>query len=152
MMCGMRFRALLQSNGKTAAGFVVPAAVVEGLGAGGHPKVVVTVAGHTYRSSIAKMGTVFMLGMSGENRQLAGIAPGSEFDVDVEVDTAVREVDVPADLTAALDADPVAGAYFATLSHSNKLRHVLAITGAKAPETRQRRIDKSVALFREGRN
>ena len=148
----MRFRALLQSNGKTAAGFVVPVSVVEGLGAGNHPKVVATVAGHTYRSSIAKMGAVFMLGMSNEHRTSAGIQPGSEFDVDVEVDTAVREVDVPADLTAALDGDPEASAYFATLSYSNKLRHVLAVTGAKAPETRQRRIDKSVALFHEGRN
>ena len=148
----MRFRALLQSNGKTAAGFVVPASVVEALAVGNHPKVVVTVSGYTYRSSIAKMGTVFMLGMSNEHRTLAGIGPGSEFDVDVEVDTAVREVDVPADLAAALDADAQARAYFDTLSYSNKLRHVLAITGAKALETRQRRIDKSVALFREGRN
>ncbi len=148
----MRFRALLQSTGKTAAGFVVPPAVVEGLGAGSHPKVVVTVAGHTYRSSIAKMGGTFLLGMSNEHRTLAGIEPGAEFDVNVEVDTVPREVVVPEDLSAALDAAPAARAYFDGLSYSNKLRHVLAIEGAKAAETRQRRIDKSVALFADGRN
>ncbi|MDQ1683052.1 MAG: hypothetical protein QOH99_1593 [Frankiaceae bacterium] len=148
----MRFRALLQSNGKSAAGFVVPPSVVEGLGAGGHPKVTVTVAGHTYRSSIAKMGGTFMLGMSNEHRALAGIEPGSEFDVEVELDTQVREVEVPEDLAAALDADPAARAYFDKLSYSNKLRHVLAITGAKAAETRERRIAKSVELFHDGRN
>ncbi|MCU1676190.1 MAG: hypothetical protein JWM93_948 [Frankiales bacterium] len=148
----MKFRALLQSNGKTAAGFVVPAAVVEGLGAGRHPAVRVTVAGHTYRSSIAAMSGTFMLGMSAENRTLAGIAPGAEYDVEVVVDTDKREVEVPADLAAALDADPRARAYFDTLSYSNKLRHVLAINGAKAADTRERRIAKSVALFLEGRN
>ncbi|MDQ1726063.1 MAG: hypothetical protein QOK14_108 [Frankiaceae bacterium] len=148
----MRFRALLRSNGKTAAGFVVPPSVVEGLGAGNHPKVTVTVAGHTYRSSIARMSGTFMLGMSAEHRTLAGIEPGSEFDVDVEVDTVPREVVVPADLSAALDADPQARTYFDTLSYSNKLRHVLAIEAAKAAPTRQRRVAASVALFHDGRN
>ena len=143
---------MLQSTGKTAAGFAVPGSVVEGLNAGGHPKVVVTVAGHTYRSSIAKMGGTFMLGMSNEHRGLAGIEPGSEFDVEVEVDNEVREVELPADLVVALDADPAARAHFDKLSYSNKLRHVLAITGAKAPETRARRIAKSLELFHGGRN
>ena len=148
----MRFRAMLRSTGKSAAGFVVLPEVVEALGAGHHPKVTVVVAGHTYRSSIAKMSGVFMLGMSGEQRRLAGVEPGTEFDVDVDVDTAVREVEVPADLAAALDAEPAARGYFESLSYSNRLRHVLAINGAKAADTRQRRIDKSVGLFREGRN
>jgi uncharacterized protein YdeI (YjbR/CyaY-like superfamily) len=68
------------------------------------------------------------------------------------VDTAPREVAVPQDLSDALDGDPVARSYFDTLSYSNKRRHVLAIDGAKTAETRERRIAKSVSLFREGRN
>lgn len=59
---------------------------------------------------------------------------------------------MPADLAEAPDRIPEARPYFDKLSYSNKLRHVLAIEGAKAANNRQRRIDKSVSLFAEGRN
>jgi len=62
-----------------------------------------------------------------------------------------REVPVPDDLAAALAAEPQAGAFFAGLSNSLQRYHVDAVTGAKAPETRRRRIDRAVALFREGK-
>ncbi|MEX0790608.1 MAG: YdeI/OmpD-associated family protein, partial [Actinomycetota bacterium] len=51
-----------------------------------------------------------------------------------------------------LEGEPEARSYFEGLSYSNQRRHVLAIEGAKAAETRQRRIDKSVGMFKEGRN
>jgi antitoxin component of MazEF toxin-antitoxin module len=148
----MNVRLLIQGTGKTAAGMEVPAAVVEALGAGKKPPVRVTIGGHTYRSTIASMGGTFMLGISNENRAKAGVAAGDEVDVELELDTEPREVTVPADLRAALDADPTAAATFEKLSYSNRLRHVLAIDDAKTPETRQRRIEKSVALFHEGRS
>ncbi len=69
----------------------------------------------------------------------------------VEPDTEERTVDVPADLAAALEAAPAALAFFETLSYSNKRWHVLNVEGAKTPETRQRRIDKSVGLLRDGK-
>ena len=142
----------LVSSGGNTAGFVVPNDVVEALGGGKRPKVVVTVEGFTYRSSIASMGGVFMLGMSAERRKEAGTEPGHTYDVTLTLDTEERVLEVPADLQAALDADPAAKAYFATLSYSSKQRHVLAIEGAKAADTRARRIAKSVALFAEGRS
>lgn len=148
----MKIRLLIQGTGKTAAGMEVPARVVEALGAGKKPPVRVTIGGHTYRSSIASMGGVFMLGISNENRAKAGVAAGDEMDVEIELDTEPREVTVPADLRAALDGDPAAARFFDGLSYSNRLRHVLAIDDAKTLETRQRRIEKSVALFREGRS
>jgi len=110
------------------------------------------VQGFTYRSSIASMGGVFMLGMSAERRRDSGTEPGRTYDVTIELDTHERVIDVPADLQAALDVDPVAKAYFESLSYSNKQRHVLAIEGAKAADTRARRIAKAVALFADGRN
>jgi uncharacterized protein YdeI (YjbR/CyaY-like superfamily) len=54
-------------------------------------------------------------------------------------------LEVPADFQAALDAAPAAKAAFEKLSYSNKRRHVEPILAAKAPETRARRIEKSVA-------
>ncbi len=149
----MKFQGTLQLAGKTATGIEVPADVVEGLGSGRKPAVTVTLnGGHTYRSSVGSMGGVFMLPVSAEHRAAAGVAAGDVVDVDLELDTAPRELAVPADLSAALDADPAARAFFDGLSYSNRRRHVLAIDGAKTEETRQRRIAKSVAQFAEGRS
>ncbi len=148
----MKFRATLEQGGKTATGFQVPAEVVESLGKGRKPPVRVTINGHTYRSSVAVMGGEYMVGVSAENREAAGVQAGEELEVEMELDTEPREVTVPADLDEALDREPEARSYFEGLSYSNKRRHVLAIEGAKAEETRRRRIDKSVAMFKEGRN
>ncbi|HYN98570.1 MAG TPA: YdeI/OmpD-associated family protein [Actinomycetota bacterium] len=148
----MKFTTTLELGGKTATGFVVPPEVVEALGKGKKPPVRVTINGYTYRNTVAVMGGVYMLGVSAEHREGAGVKAGDEIEVDLELDTAPRELDIPADLTQALEREPEAKAYFDTLSYSNKRRHVLAIEGAKAAETRQRRIDKSVSMFKEGRN
>jgi hypothetical protein len=149
----MRFRGTLLLSGKTATGFEVPADVVARLGTGKKPAVTVTInGGYTYRSSVASMGGKFMLPVSGEHRTGAGIAAGDAVDVDLEPDDQPREIAVPNDLAAALDADPAARAFFDGLSYSNKLRHVLAIDGAKTAETRERGIAKAVGLFHEGKS
>ena len=149
----MKFRGTLLLSGKSATGFEVPAEIVADLGAGKKPAVTVTLNdGYSYRSSVGSMGGKFMLPVSAEHRAGAGIAAGDEVDVALVLDTAPREVVVPEDLSAALDADPAARSFFDGLSYSNKLRHVLAIDGAKTAETRERRIAKSVELFHEGRS
>jgi uncharacterized protein YdeI (YjbR/CyaY-like superfamily) len=66
----------------------------------------------------------------------AGVSAGDVVAVDLELDTAPRTVDVPADLAAAMDA--ASGARAATNAG-------LSVDGAKTAETRQRRIDKAVA-------
>jgi hypothetical protein len=147
----MRFRTTIKQSGKTATGIQVPPEVVEDLGAGKRPAVKVTINGYTYRSAIAVMGGAYMVGVSAEHRAGAGVAGGDEVDVDIELDTAPREVAVPVDFAAALDAEPEARRTFDGLSYSNKLWHVLQVTGAKTDETRQRRIGRSVAILKEGR-
>lgn len=146
----MKFHTTIVQMGNNT-GIEVPPDVVEALGAGKKPPVKMTINGYTYRSSIAVMGSKYMVSLSAENRKNAGVAGGEAHDVEIEVDTEKREIAVPADLQAALDADPQAKAFFETLSYSNKRRHVEPIEAAKAPETRQRRIEKSVALFHEGK-
>jgi Bacteriocin-protection, YdeI or OmpD-Associated/Domain of unknown function (DUF1905) len=146
----MQFRATLLLTGRTATGVEVPLPVVEALGAGRKPPVRVTVNGYTYRSSIAFMYGVFMLGFSDEVRRGAGIAAGDELDIEVQLDTEPREVSVPEDFAAVLAADAEASRVFDALSYSGRLRYVLAIGDAKTPETRQRRIEKSVAELHAG--
>jgi hypothetical protein len=147
----MRFRTRVELGGKTATGLPVPPEVVGALGAGKKPAVRVTVDGHTYRSSIASRGGVYLIPLSAENRTAAGVAAGDEVDVDVELDDAPREVSVPDDLRTALAGDDAARATFDALPYSHKQRHVLAIEGAKTPETRARRIDKALEMLRSGR-
>lgn len=147
----MRFQAKVQLNGKTATGIPVPVDVVDGLGSGQRPKVRVTIGAHSYRSSVAAWGGGYMLPLSAENRAGAGVAAGDIVDVDVVLDTEPREVELPADFATALDADAAARPFFDGLSYSQKRWFTLNIDGAKTPETRQRRIDKYVAMLREGR-
>ena len=147
----MRFRTTLLQGDKTATGIRIPDEVVEALGSGKRPAVRVTINGFTYRSTVAVMGGAYMVGVSAENRAGAGVAGGDEVDVDLELDTAPREVVVPPDFGTALDAEPAARRTFDGLSYSNKSWHVLQIDGAKTDETRQRRIAKSVGSLREGR-
>jgi hypothetical protein len=147
----MRFHTTILQGDKTATGIRVPDEVVAALGSGKRPAVSVTINGFTYRSTIAVMGGAFMVGVSAENRAGAGVAGGDEVDVDIELDTAPREVTVPDDFAAALDAEPTARRTFDGLSYSNKSWHVLQVTGAKTDETRQRRIAKSVEALRDGR-
>jgi hypothetical protein len=143
----MEFTTELQATGGTTTGFVVPDAVVEALGGGRRPKVVATVNGHTWRTSIASMGGRYWLGASAAVREGAGIAAGQTHAVVVEVDTAPRSVDVPDDLAAALAADPAAAAAWEGLSHSHRRQHAEAIVAAKKPETRQRRVASTISAL-----
>lgn len=143
-----RFSTTVELGGRTATGFEVPPEVVDALGAGKRPAVTVTVGGHTYRSTVAVMGGRYMLPLSAENRTAAGLSAGDAADVELELDTVPRVAEVPADLAAALDAEPAARAAFDALSYSNQRRHTLSVEGAKTEATRARRVAKVVETLR----
>lgn len=145
------FRSRVLLGGKTATGIEVPPAVVDALGSGKKPAVNVTIGKHTYRSTVATMDGKFMLPLSAENRQAAGVAAGDEIEVSLELDTAPRTLEIPADFQQALDQDAAAKTFFDSLSYSNRRRHTLSIDGAKTAETRQRRIAKAVESLRAGK-
>jgi hypothetical protein len=147
----MRFKTTLELAGQTATGFQVPPEIVAALGSGKRPAVRVTIKGFTYRSTVAVYGDKFLIGVSAENRQGAGVAAGDELDVDLALDTQPRDVTVPDDFAVALKPHPDARRFFDALSYSNKSWYVLGIEDAKTPETRQRRIEKAVARLLEGR-
>jgi hypothetical protein len=146
----MQFRTTILQGDKTATGIQVPEAIVTALGSGKRPKVRVTLNGYTYRSSIAPMGGVFMVGVSDEVRRNAGVAGGDTVDVDIELDTEPRVVTVPPELAEALAADDHARRVFEGLSYSNQLRHALGVETAKTDETRQRRLAATMDELRQG--
>jgi hypothetical protein len=130
-------------------GLEVPKEVVDALGGGKRPPVIITINGHSWRSRVAIMRGRFLLGLSKANRQAAGVVTGDEAEVDVELDPRPRVVVEPADFARALDSDPVARAAYDRLAYSHKRRHVHAIESAKKPETRARRIEQALSTLRE---
>lgn len=144
----MQFTTTVLQARKTATGLPVPPEVVAALGAGGRPAVVVTIdGGYTYRSTIGVMGGQSLIPLSAEHRTAAGVAAGDSVEVTLEVDTLPRSVEVPDDLASAFEEAGVRAA-FETLSNSRQRALVDPVVQAKAPETRQRRIDKAVESLR----
>jgi Bacteriocin-protection, YdeI or OmpD-Associated/Domain of unknown function (DUF1905) len=146
----MRFRATVELNGKTATGIEVPEEVFATLGSG-RPPVTVTIGGHAYRTTVARMGGRYLIPLSAENRTAAGVAAGDEVDVDIEPDAAPREVEVPADLAAALAGDDTARATFDGLAFTHRKEWVRWIEEARKPETRATRLAKTVESLRAGK-
>jgi hypothetical protein len=147
----MRFESTIRLTGKTACGIAVPEDVVTGLGSSRRPPVRVIINGYTYRSTVAHMGGEYLVGVSAENREAAGVKAGDDVVVDIELDTEPRVLTVPPDLADALGRDARARAFFDSLSYSNKQRFVLPIEEAKTSETRQRQIAKTVSALRDGK-
>ena len=135
-----------QEENMNATGLPVPAEAVATLDSGKRPKVKVSLNDYTYRSTVAAYGEVFMLPLSKEHRDAAGVKAGDEVEVMLELDTEPRTVEVPADLAMALEEGGVT-AVFDALAPSKRKEHVRQVTSAKAEETRQRRIAKIVTTL-----
>lgn len=141
----MKFKTTILQTGANTTGIEVTEKMLEQLGGGKRPLVVVTVNNYSYRSAVGKMGDKFMVGLSAGNRKNANVSGGDKVEVTIELDTAPRTVDVPEDLQKALDKSNVIKAKFEALAPSKKKAIVLSVTEAKSAETRIRRIEKTIA-------
>ncbi|GLK18926.1 YdeI/OmpD-associated family protein [Herbiconiux flava] len=140
----MEFSTTILASGKNNTGIPVPESVVTALDRGKRIPVVVTVGGHSYRSSIVFYTGQYLIALSAENRAAAGVVAGDTVVVGVELDEAPREVELPDALAAALAGDADAAAAFAALSFTNKKRIALSIQDAKTDATRERRLAKAL--------
>jgi hypothetical protein len=147
----MKYRTTIKRAGKTATGIPVPDEIVEALGSGRKPPVRITVNGYSFRSTVGSVDGSFAVGFSSDHRAASGLEGGDEVEVDIELDTAPREVEVPPDFTAALEREPLARQTFDGLSNSLQRYHVDLVNGAKTEVTRERRIQKSISVLREGK-
>lgn len=129
---------------------MVPPEVLAELGAGRRPAVLVDANGYEYRNTVGVMGGKHLISVNAAVRKESGLAAGDEVTVTLAVADAPREVDVPADFAAAMD-DAGVRQFFDTLANSLQRMHAGSVAGAKTPETRERRIVKAVALFKDGK-
>lgn len=128
-------------------GIPVPPEVLEALAGGKRPAVAVTVNGYRYRSTVGAMGGKALIPFSSAHRAESGIAGGDDLAVVLELDTAPRDMPMPEDLAVALAASQLQDA-FDGLAPSRRKAHVVAVEGAKAPETRARRVAAVVDSLR----
>lgn len=139
----MKFTTTIKQMGNNT-GILVPPVVRDALNGGKNPLVTVTLAGHTYPSKIATMAGELLIPVSAEIRGLTGVKGGETHEVELVLDNQPRIIEPPEDLKAALALDPIAQAAWDKLAPSHKKAHVTAIEGAKAPETRARRVAKAI--------
>jgi hypothetical protein len=144
------FTATLQKRGPAAAVVLSDEQVAEvGEGAKRFP-VRATVAGHTWRGSVARMKGEFLLGLNREVREAAGVEAGDEVAVELALDAEERTVEVPPALAAALAADPAAKALFDGLAYTHRKEFARWIGEAKKEDTRERRLAKALEMLHAG--
>ena len=140
MLAAMEITLPLELVSGNNAGFVVPDDAVAHLGGGGRPKVVVTVGDGTFRTSIARMGGRYLLGVNKANRAATGVVVGQEYGVRIELDGQERTVEVPSALAEVFEDDPIAEHAWLSWSYTRRREAADGLTSAKRPDTRDRRL------------
>jgi len=147
----LTFTTILVSRGPAAA-VVLDGDQVARVGEGANRFAVrATVNGYTWRTTVTRMGGEFLLGLSRAVRAAAVVKAGDTVEVELELDTAPREVDVPEALTRALADDPAARAAFDRLAYTHRKEYARWIDEAKRDETRRRRVTRALEMLRDGR-
>ncbi len=144
-MPSKKFRTRLGAEGH-ALFFEVPFDVKQEFGKA-RPPVKVSVNGHTYRSTVSVYGGRYYLPVRRERREEAGLKAGDIIDVTVALDTEERSVTPPAELAAAFKKNAAAKERWKELSYTHKKEHADAILQAKRPETRARRVAKTLIML-----
>ena len=141
-----RFTAELEAGRGGGAMVLVPPKVATALGGLRQMRVIGTVNGVAYQSSTMPYGgRGLFLGVHKATREAAGVLPGERVDVVVSRDERPRVVEIPAELAAALSANPTARAAFDRLSFTNRMEIATSVAEAKRPETRERRLAAAMA-------
>ena len=131
-----------------ATGITIPFDVEKVWGAKRVP-VKVEINGAHYRGSVVRMGGKYMLGIPKVFREAAGIKAGENIVVTLERDTEERKVTPPTDLARELKKDAALRTAWEKLSFTLKKENARSLEEAKQPETRARRLEKTLAMLRD---
>jgi hypothetical protein len=141
-----RFTAELEAGRGGGAMVLVPPEIATALGGLRQMRVVGTINGMSYQSSTMPYGgRGLFLGVHKATREAAGVFPGEQVEVVVSRDDRPRVLEIPAELAAALAANPAAQAAFDRLSFTNRKEIATSVAEAKRPETRERRLAAAMA-------
>jgi hypothetical protein len=150
-MSTIEFQTQLLPRGPAAA-VVLDESQVATVGEGAKRfRVVATVNGYSWNTSVTRMGGEFLVGLSREVRQAAGVQAGDEVMVSLRLDTEPRLVELPAELSEALDSEHEAQANFEAMAFTHRKEYARWIGDAKRADTRQRRVAQAVEMIRAGK-
>ena len=111
-----------------------------------------TINGFKFRTTICRMGGEYFVCVNRFMREGGKCGVGDIVKVVMEPDTAPRTIQAPPDLKKALKSNPAAQAAWDRYSYTCRKEFAVWITEAKKPETRARRLEKSIAMLAAGRN
>jgi regulator of protease activity HflC (stomatin/prohibitin superfamily) len=144
-MSAKSFHAKLGAEGH-ALFFEVPLDVKKEFGKA-RPAVKVSINGYNYRSTVSVYGGKYYVPVRREHREEAGLKAGDIIKVTVALDTEVRTIKPPSELASAFKKNVAARECWEKLSYTHKKEHADAILQAKRPETRARRIEKTLGML-----
>jgi hypothetical protein len=150
----VRFKGVLTRTPRGGGGTLVPVPeeVAAQLGLKGMPKINAVIAGRPYRGSLMPMGDgTYCLGVLKSIQEAAGVGAGDSITIDLELDTAPRMVEMPADLAKAIKGDQSAMAVWESMSYTSKKEIAIGLEGAKKPQTRERRLGQALERLRKAR-
>lgn len=147
-MSELRIRTTIEWHAPAAA-IILTDEQVAALGGPRNAPITLTIGDATVRTRIGQMGGRNMVGLSKERREALEVEAGDEVDAVIALDTDEREIALPPELEDALADDPTAKAAFDALAPSKRKELARSIGDAKAPETRQRRLEKALDQLRQ---
>ncbi len=131
-------------------GIHIPAEVIEKLNAGRRPSLLARVNGYEYQSTPGVMKGRTLLSFSSQHRETTGLKAGDKIHVELAVALTPRKVEIPVEFKQALELSGTTG-FFESLSNSIQRYHIELINSAKAEETKNKRIQKAIDLFKQGK-
>lgn len=137
----MKFKTTIFQKGNNL-GIEVPETIIQQLGAGKKPPVVVVIKNYTYKSTVGVMGGTFLIPFSSEHRKHIELNGGEIFEVSIDVDKDSRRIELPTVLKDKLKNDKSAQEFFESLSPSYQKKIVISIESAKTEETLNKRLEK----------
>lgn len=111
------------------------------------PPIKISINGFSYRSTVSVYGGKYFVPVRKDRQEAAGVKQGDVVKVTIAPDTEVRDVEAPPDLKAAFKKNAAAKAAWERLSFTHKKEHAEALLGAKKPETRARRLEKTLEML-----
>jgi hypothetical protein len=143
-----KFKATLNAVEGGALAIEIPFDVKSEFGKARLP-VRISLEGYSFRTTVAVYGGRYLVALRREHREAAGVVDGQVVSITFEPDTDARVVETPPDLASALGKakNKKAKAAWEKLSYSHQKEHAEAIEDAKKPETRARRIEKTIAML-----
>lgn len=128
------------------ASLEIPEANLAEIGGNKRAPLKITINGYTYQSTATGVDGTCQVVFPTRDREASGAKAGDRVTVTLELDDGYRQVEIPGELAQALKAHGLSET-FHDLTYSKRKEFARQVAEAKAPETRERRIEKVITAL-----